>query len=84
VVDLDLPLEQPLHDADVAAVGGTDQPAAVVAVLRLDVGAVRERQLEQARVVPDLAGGDQVGALLALVLDVTSAPASIRLRATST
>jgi hypothetical protein len=50
--------------------GGTDQPSAVAAVLRVDVDAVRERQLEQAQVVPDLAGGDQVGALLALVLDV--------------
>ena len=70
MVDFDLGLEQPLDDRDVATIGGTDQPRPVEAVLRVDVGAGVERELEQRRVVADLAGGDQVRALLGRVLRV--------------
>ncbi len=53
-----------------ASVGGADEARAVVGILVVDLGAVVDRQLEQARVVADLAGGDQVRALLAVVLGV--------------
>ena len=70
VIDVDLGGDQPPHDLRVAAVRSADQPGAVVAVLRVDVGAVRERQLEQGRIRADLARRVEVGALLGLVLRV--------------
>jgi hypothetical protein len=70
VVDVDVGLEQPRDDRRVAALRRPDQAGPVVAVLGVDVGAGVEREVEQPRVVTDLAGGDQVGALLRLVLGV--------------
>jgi hypothetical protein len=70
VIDVDRCFEQSPHDRNMAAIGGTDEPGAVVGVLGVDIGPVGQGQLEQPRVVADLAGCDQVGALLSLVLDV--------------
>ncbi len=70
VVDFDLSREQALDNRDVPPIGCSDQARPVVAVLRVDVGSVGERELEQPRVVADLARGYQVGALLGLILRV--------------
>ena len=70
MVAIDAGLQQPTDDARVAAFGCADEAGPVVAVLVVDLGAVVEHQLEQARIVADLAGGDQVRALLGLVLGV--------------
>ena len=52
------------------AFGGPDQAGAVVAVLGVDVRSGAQGEVEQPRVVADLAGGDQVGALPGVVLQV--------------
>ena len=70
VIDLDVGLEEPCDDRREPAVGRSDEPGPVVAVERADVGAVRERELEEGRVVADLARGDEIRALDAFVLRV--------------
>ena len=70
VVAVDARLEQAPHDPREPALGGADQPGAVVGVLVVDARAVGERELQQPRVVADLAGRDQVRALLRDVLGV--------------
>ena len=51
-----------------AAFGGTDEPRSVVAVQRRNIGTMVEGQVQQFEV--SLARGDQVGALLGVVLEV--------------
>jgi len=63
-------LEQATDDLDVTPIRGADETGPVVAVLRVHVGAGVERELEQRRVVPHLARGDQIGALLRRILHV--------------
>lgn len=55
-------------DVVMPAFGGADQPGAVEAVEAVDVGTVVQGQLQQVEV--PLAGGDEVRALLRVVLRV--------------
>ena len=84
VVAVDARLQQPPHDPRVPALGRADQAGAVVGVLVVHARAVGERQLEQPRVVADLARRDQVRALLRDVLGVDVRALAISRRAAST
>lgn len=64
--------QQAAHGRMVSALGGPDEPSPVPAVEIVDPGTMREREVED-RVIP-LAGGDQKGRLLRLILGVDVGP----------
>ncbi len=70
MVDVDVGLQEAGDDRRVPAVGSPDEAGSVVAVERADIGAVRERELEEGRIVADFARRDEVGALNRVVLRV--------------
>jgi hypothetical protein len=63
VVAVDAGAQQAAQDPRVIPLGGPEEARAVEAVLVVDARSVAQGELEQARVVVNLAGGDQVGAL---------------------
>ena len=68
VIDFDLRSKEHADKERVAPFGSADQPGSVVAVLRVDIGPVLQRQSEEAE--EPFAGGDQVRALNRRVLGI--------------